>query len=102
MGFSRQEYWSGLPCPPPGDLPNPRTELRSPTLQEDSLPSEPPGKPKHMQGRTYYPHFTDEDLEAQTREISKTVLQELLKQHANSLIQFSPSSTDKELEILKT
>ena len=43
MGFSRQESWSGLPCPPPGDLPNPRTEPRSPALQADSLLSEPPG-----------------------------------------------------------
>ena len=42
MGFSRQEYWSGLPCPPPRDLPNPGTEPRSPTLQADSLPSEAP------------------------------------------------------------
>ena len=33
MGFSRQKYWSGLPCPPPGDLPNPQIEPRSPTLQ---------------------------------------------------------------------
>jgi len=40
MGFSRQKYWSGLPFPSPGDLPNPRIELRSPTLQADSLPSE--------------------------------------------------------------
>ena len=48
MGFSRQEYWGGLPCPhPPGDLPNPGIEPRSPTLQADSLPSEPPGKPKN-------------------------------------------------------
>ena len=45
--FSRQEYWSGLPCLPPGDLPNPGTEPRFPTLQADSLPSEPPGKPYH-------------------------------------------------------
>ena len=44
-GFSRQEYWSGLPCPPPGDFPNPGIESRSPTLQADSLLSEPPGKP---------------------------------------------------------
>ena len=44
--FSRQEYWSGLPCPPPGDLPNPGTEPRSSTLQADSLPAEPPGKRK--------------------------------------------------------
>ena len=44
MGFSRQEYWCGLPFPSPGDLPNPGVEPRSPTLQADSLPSEPPGK----------------------------------------------------------
>ena len=45
MGFSRQEYWSGLPLPFLGDLPNPGIELSSPALQADSLPSEPPGKP---------------------------------------------------------
>ena len=44
MGFSRQEYWSGLLFPSPGDLSDPGTEPRSPTLQEDSLPSEPLGK----------------------------------------------------------
>ena len=44
-GFSRQEYWSGLPFPSPRDLPNPGTEPRCPALQTDSLPSEPPGKP---------------------------------------------------------
>ena len=44
MGFSRQESWSGLPCLPQGDLPNPGIETRSPELQADSLPSEPPGK----------------------------------------------------------
>ena len=43
MGFSRQEYWNGLPCPPPGDLPSPRIEPRSPALKADSLSSEPPG-----------------------------------------------------------
>ena len=47
MGFSRQKYWSGLPCPPPGDLPNPGIKPRSPSLRADSLPSEPPGKPKN-------------------------------------------------------
>ena len=46
-GFSRQEYFSGLPCPPAGDLPNPRIRPRSPTLQADSLPAEPPEKPKN-------------------------------------------------------
>ena len=47
MGFSRPEYWSGLPCPPQGDLPNPGIQPRPPTLQADSLSSEPPGKPKN-------------------------------------------------------
>ena len=45
MGFSRQEYWSGLTFPSPGDLPNPGIEPGSPALQADALPSEPPGKP---------------------------------------------------------
>ena len=47
MGFSRQEYWSGLPCPPPGDFPNPGVEPRSPALQSYSVLSEPPGQPKN-------------------------------------------------------
>ena len=46
MGFSRSEYWSGLPYPPPGDLPDPGTKLGSPTLQAYSLLPEPPGKLK--------------------------------------------------------
>jgi len=37
MEFSRQEYWGGLPCPPPGDLPNPGIEPKSPALQADSI-----------------------------------------------------------------
>ena len=45
MGFSRQEYWTGLPFPPPGDLHDPGIEPRSPALQAEALPSEPPGKP---------------------------------------------------------
>ena len=45
MGFSRQEYWSGLPFPSPGDLPDPGIEPRSPAFQADALTSEPPGKP---------------------------------------------------------
>ena len=44
MGFSRGEYWSGLPFPSPGDLPDPGIEPGSPALQADALPSEPPGK----------------------------------------------------------
>ena len=46
MGFSRQEYWSGLPCPPPQDLPNPGTEPMSPTWQADSLSLSHLGSPK--------------------------------------------------------
>ena len=46
MEYSRPEYWSGQPFPSPRDLPNPGIESRSPTLQEDSLPAEPQGKPK--------------------------------------------------------
>ena len=49
MEFSRPEYWSGLPFPPPGDLPHPGTEPRSPALQADSLLCEPPGSPKRTE-----------------------------------------------------
>ena len=45
MGFSRQEYWSGLPCPPPGDLPNTGIKLVSPALAGGFLTTEPPEKP---------------------------------------------------------
>ena len=45
MEFSRQEYWSELPFPSPGNLPHPGIEAGSPTLQADTLPSNPPGKP---------------------------------------------------------
>ena len=55
MGLPRQERWSGLPYPPPGDLPDPGIKLMSPALQVDSLPAEPPGKP------------TDEDDCCQTK-----------------------------------
>ena len=44
IGFSRQEYWSGLPFPSPGDLPDSGIKHGSPALQTDSLPPEPPGK----------------------------------------------------------
>ena len=47
MRFPGQEYWSGLPYPPSGDIPNPEIKPRSPTVQVDSLPAEPPGKPKN-------------------------------------------------------
>ena len=48
MGFSRQEYWSGLPFSSPGDLPDSGVKPRSPALEADALTSEPPGKPKNV------------------------------------------------------
>ena len=48
IGFSRQGYWSGLPFPSPGDLPDPGIEPGSPVFQADVLTSEPPGKPQYM------------------------------------------------------
>ena len=57
MGFSKQEYWSGFPCPPPGDLPDPEIEPTYPAsaaLQADSLATEPPGKPPNNLSLTYY------------------------------------------------
>ena len=57
MGFSRQEYWSRLPCPPPGDLPNPGTEPASPALAGGFFTPEPPGKPRR--------YNTDLNLEEQ-------------------------------------
>ena len=54
MGFSRQEYWSGLPFPSPGDLPDPGIEPRSPALQADALTSEPPGKPMYRHKHLVY------------------------------------------------
>ena len=50
MEFSRQKYWCGLPLSSLGNLPDPEIEPGSPVLQEDSLPSEPPGKPEHGHG----------------------------------------------------
>ena len=46
LGFPRQEYWSGLPFPSPGDLPDSGIKPESPALETDSLPVEPPGKPR--------------------------------------------------------
>ena len=58
MEFSRQEYWSGLPCSPPGDVPNPGIESRSPALQVDSLPSEPPGNSQCKLHFTIYNNYS--------------------------------------------
>ena len=60
LGFSRQEHWSGLPCPPPGDLPDPGFEPgspASPALQADSLPTEPPAGREDPKGREEFFRF---------------------------------------------
>ena len=57
MGFSRQEYWSGLPFSSPGDLPNPGIEPGFPALQADSLLAEPPGKTRISWFEVYFPYL---------------------------------------------
>ena len=57
MEFSRQEYWSGLPFPSPGDPPAPGIEPGSPTLQIDSLPSEPPANSSIVNRKTCHQIF---------------------------------------------
>ena len=67
MEFSRQVYWNGLPFSSPGQLPNPETEPGFPSLQADSLPSEPPGKP--LVNRSDIPEkrmFEFEDISTET------------------------------------
>ena len=54
IGFPRQEYWSGLPCPPPGDRPDPEIESRSSALQADSLPLSHQGNPNMSDIVLYY------------------------------------------------
>ena len=60
MGFPKQEYWSGLLFPSPGDLPNPGIKPGSPTLWADALPSEPPGKPAGLRGIYQIPRGAEE------------------------------------------
>ena len=62
MDKSRREYWSGLPSPSAGDLPKPGIEPRSPTLQADTLPSEPPGKKQVLIMMGLIPYKTGRDM----------------------------------------
>ena len=74
MGFSRQEYWSGLPLPSPGDLPDPGIEHGSPALQADALPSKPRGKPapsgnlQNPRGGERRPRLEERPPETKTQE----------------------------------
>ena len=67
MGFSRQEYWSGLPFPSPGDLPDPGIEPGSLALEEDALTSEPPGKVRVVPILIYKPGVLQECLVPEER-----------------------------------
>ena len=88
-GFSRQEYWSGLPFPSPGDLPDPGIKLRPPTLQADSLPSEPPGKPYIWRALAKFPEEPRQETEWQGKSIilfssvqfSRSVVSDSLRPH---------------------
>ena len=62
MRFFRQGFWSGLPCPPPGDLPNPGIEPRSPALQADSLLTELQGKPYEIILYYFTIHIVNSEL----------------------------------------
>ena len=72
MGFSRQEYWSGLPFPSPGDLPNPGVKPGFPALQADSLLSESPGKPKVCGNSSQQPQETNARNQGPAARTSRT------------------------------
>ena len=78
MGFSRQEYWSGLPCPFPVDLPNPGIKIVSPALQADSLLLEPPGKPSTVPTGTW--HLPPISTEIKARVTAAADLRHFLKE----------------------
>ena len=77
MEYSKQEYWSGLPFSSPGDFHNPGIKLRSPTLQADSLPSEPPESPFHTHTHTH----THTYISMENSEWSEKMKAECCKQH---------------------
>ena len=74
-GFSRQEYWSGLPFPSPGYLPNPGIEPGSPALEADALTSEPPGKPEKFN----LPRLNQEEIEIKNNPITNTEIEAVTK-----------------------
>ena len=92
MGFSRQEYWSGLPFPSPGNLPNPGTEPRFPALQADALPSEPPGKPLENIHVGYYKNPTKKSLPIDTMKVLVKKRQRCSNTHTQGSPKLTPFS----------
>ena len=83
-GFSRQEYWSGLPFPSPGDLPYPGIEPRSPALQADALTSEPPWKPILKKGNDKHcSNYHTTALISHTSKVMLKIVQARLQQYVN-------------------
>ena len=87
--FSRQKYWSGLPFPSPGDLPNPGTKPTSPALQADSLPTEPLGKPNSSLSILYILYIDWSSGTKESNQFEKDLPPSMIKtKDANS--EFSP------------
>ena len=90
-GFSRQEYWSKLPCPPSGDLPHPGIESRSPALLADSSLSEPAGKPTGF--LKYYPWVSGHPESQCCRHSPKSQLSGSLAALSMAFMTISPEDT---------
>ena len=85
MGFSRQECWSGLPFPSPGGLPDPGIEPRSPTLQADALPSEPPGNTNQGSSNKKKSNYTTA-FEASAQTIKDHICSHPISQNYTSIL----------------
>ena len=85
--FSGQEYWSGLPFPSPGDLPVPGIEPRSPALQTNFLPSEPPGKPREKEREHKLPQsgIKEKILPVTSQKFQKSLIELYEQLYANKL-----------------
>ena len=79
MEFSRQEYWSTLPVPPPGDLPDPGMESMSTVLAGGFFTTEPPGKPKSSHATTKYPTCLEETRRSQVLQLRPGTAKEIHK-----------------------
>ena len=106
MGFSRQEYWSRLPFPSPGDLPDPGIEPGSSGLQADALPSEPPGDWNKKVGGQEIPGVTDKFDLGVKNEAGQGLKRVLLREHlvtSNSIFQqYKDDSTHGHYQMVNT